>query len=158
MNMFQFIIGLSWVLFAVIALILASYLVLSGRLRWLKSDSFLGKNGLEGIETFGIEDLNTDEILAFESFLFHDLQNIDRGTRLVYLLLFLEKGLLSAQFEKNAMQIELTDKGQKVHETILSECEKRLMITSHTEIRWKAGEKKSLRTMEEKLVSRMDIR
>lgn len=158
MDMFQFVIALSWVLFAISALILAAYLIFSGRLKRLHNDSAMDKIGLEVTETLGIKEMNADEILAFESFLFRDLQNIDRGIRLAYTVLFIEKGLLAAQFEKNALQIELTEKGQQVHKTIISECEKRLMVTSETEIKWRTGEKKSLRTMEEKLVSRMDIR
>ncbi len=157
MNNFEFIIAISWVLIAVFALGIAAYLVLSGRLKWLHYDSVMGKIGLEVTESLGIKDLSADEILAFESFVYRDLQNMERGSRLAYILLFVEKGLLAAQFEDNVLQIELTDKGKKVHETIIAECEKRLMITPTAEIKWRAGEKKSLNTMEKKLESRMNV-
>ena len=157
MDTYQFVIAIAWVVLGLVALGVATYLVLSGRLKWLQYDSFLGKIGLDVSASLGIKDLNAEEILAFESFVYRDLQNIDRGARLAYVSLFIEKDLLSAHFEDNAMLIELTEKGLKVHDKIIEECEKRLMITSKTEIKWKRGEKKSIKTMEEKLVSRMNI-
>ena len=157
MNPYQFIIAISWVVLALVALAIATYLILSGRLKWLQYDSFLGKVALDVSASLGFKDLNAEEILAFESFVYRDLQNIDRGARLAYISMFIEKDLLSAHFEDNAMLIELTEKGLKVHNTIIAECEKRLMITPKTEIKWKKSEKKSIKTVEEKLVSRMNI-
>lgn len=157
MNTYQFAIGVAWVVLAIIALAIATYLILSGRLKWLQYDSFLGKVALDVSASLGIKDLNAEEILAFEGFVYRDLQNIDRGARLAYVSMFIEKGLLSAHFEDNTLLIELTEKGVKVHEKIIAECEKRLMITSKTEIKWKKGEKKSIKTVEEKLVSRMNV-
>lgn len=155
MNTYEFIVGISWILIAVFALCLVGYLVLSGRLKWLHYDSIVGKIGLEVTESLGIKDLTADEILAFESFVYRDTQSMERGARLAYILLFIEKDLLIAQFEDNILQIELTEKGRKIHSTIIAECEKRLMITPETEITWKAAEKKSIKSMEKKLVSRM---
>jgi len=157
MDTFQFIVAISWILIAVFTLSLVAYLILSGRLKWLHYDSVVGKIGLEVTESLGIKDLTADEILAFESFVYRDLQNIERGARLAYILLFIEKELLSGKFEDNVLHIELTEKGKKVHATIMAECEKRLMINPKAEIKWSGGEKKVLKTMEEKLVSRMNI-
>jgi hypothetical protein len=157
MSTFDFIVSISWVLIVVLALILVTYLVFSGRIKWLHYDSVVGKIGLEVTESLGIKDLTADEILAFESFVYRDLENMDRGARLTYILLFIEKDLLSAKFEDNVLLIELTEKGEKVHATIITECEKRLMITPKSEIKWRTPQKKSLKTVEEKLASRMHI-
>jgi hypothetical protein len=156
MNTFEFIVAVSWILIAVFSVGLAAYLILSGRLKWLQCDSVAGKIGLEVTESLGIKDLTADEILAFESFVYRDFHNMDRGARLAYILLFVEKDLLKAQFEDNVLQIELTEKGKKIHATIIAECEKRLMITPKVDIKWKNGEKKSLKTVEEKLTSHMN--
>ena len=150
MDTFEFIVSISWILIAMFTVGFAAYLMLSGRLKWLHYDSAMGKIGLEVTESLGIKDLSADEILAFEGFVHRDLQNIERGARLAYILLFIEKDLLIAKFEDNILNVELTEKGKKVHETILSECEKRLMITSKTEIQWKSGEKKVLKNLQEK--------
>jgi len=133
------------------------HLLISRVNKWLHYDSVVGKIGLEVTESLGIKDLTADEILAFESFVYRDLENMDRGARLTYILLFIEKDLLSAKFEDNVLLIDLTEKGKKVHATIITECEKRLMITSKSEIKWRTPEKKSLKTVEEKLASRMHI-
>ena len=94
MNPYQFIIAISWVVLALVALAIATYLILSGRLKWLQYDSFLGKVALDVSASLGIKDLNAEEILAFESFVYRDLQNIDRGARLAYISMFIEKDLL----------------------------------------------------------------
>jgi hypothetical protein len=157
MGTFEFIVSISWVLIAVFAVGLAAYLVLSGRLKWLHYDSTMGKIGLEVTESLGIKDLDADEILAFENFVYRDFQNFNRGTKLAYILLFVEKELLKAEFEDNVLHLELTEKGKLVHSTIIKECEKRLMITPKTEIKWRNEEKKSIKTVEEKLTSRMNV-
>jgi hypothetical protein len=144
-------------LIAVFAVGLAAYLILSGRLKWLHYDSTIGKIGLEVTESLGIKDLTADEILAFESFVYRDFQSVGRGSKLAYILLFIEKDLIKAQFEENVLHLELTEKGKKVHATIIAECEKRLMITPKAEIKWREGEKKSIKTVEEKLTSRMNV-
>lgn len=155
MNTFEFIVAISWVLIAICSVGLAAYLILSGRLKWLQCDSVVGKIGMEVTESLGIKDLTADEVLAFESFVYRDFHNMDRGARLAYILLFVEKDLLKAQFEDNVLQIELTEKGKQIHATIITECEKRLMITPKAEIKWRSGEKKSLKKVEENLESRM---
>jgi hypothetical protein len=155
MDTYEFIVSVSWIVMAFGSISLGAYLVLSGRLKWLHYDSIVGKIGLEVTESLGIKDLTSDEIIAFESFVYRDTQRIERGARLAYILLFIEKDLLLAQFEDNILQISLTEKGNQVHATIIAECEKRLMITPETEITWKVAEKKSLKTIEKKLVARM---
>ena len=157
MDPLKFVISISWLLIAALTLGFLAYLILTGKLKWIRYDSVIGKIGLAITESFGIKDLTADEILAFESFVYHDLQNMERGARLAYILLFMEKELLSGQFEDNVLHLDLTEKGKKIHAAIIEECEKRLMITPKTEIKWKAGEKKTLKTMEQKLVSRMNI-
>lgn len=156
MDTFEFIVAISWILIAVFSVGLAAYLILSGRLKWFQCDSVIGKIGLEVTESLGIKDLTADEILAFESFVYRDFHSMDRGARLSYILLFVEKDLLKAQFEDNVLQIELTEKGKKIHATIITECEKRLMITPKAEIKWRSSEKKSLKKVEENLKSHMN--
>jgi len=157
MDTYQFIVSISWILIAFFVVGVTLYLVISGRLKWLHYDSAIGKIGLEVTESLGIKDLSADEILAFESFVYRELQDMNRGSRLAYVLLFIEKDLLRAQFEDGTLHIELTEKGKIVHETIIQECEKRLMITPKAEIKWRTGEKKSIKTVEEKLTSRMNV-
>jgi hypothetical protein len=96
----------------------------------------------------GIKDLSPDEILAFESFVYRDLSHLERGARLAYVLLFIERELIDAAFTNNHLEIELTEKGKQLHTTIMAECEKRLMITPKTEIVWKTGEKRVVKEVE----------
>ena len=86
--------------------------------------------------------MTTDEIIAFESFVYRDLKNLERGARLAYVILFVEKELLQAQFTNNTLMIELTEKGKQLHLNIILECEKKLMISPECDIEWKSGQKK----------------
>lgn len=153
MNTFQFITSLAWALMALFALGFVSYLVLSGRLKWVQYDTVVGKVGLQIASALGMKGLTADEILAFESFVYRDLQHMERGARLAYILLFLEKELLVAHFEDNTLQIELTEKGKQLHLKIIEECEKKLMMTPNTEIKWRKGEKKELSKAEEQEIA-----
>ena len=150
MDTYQFITSFSWAALGFIALVFVAYLVLSGRLKWIQYNSIIGKIGLQVSSNLGLKDLSADEILAFESFVYRDLEHIERGARLAYILLFLEKELLEAQYEDNTLQIELTEKGKRLHLTIIAECEKRLMISPQSEIKWRTGEKKTISKKGEK--------
>lgn len=149
MDTYQFITSLAWVLLGFITVFFVAYLILSGRLKWIQYNSIIGKIGLQVSSNLGLNDLSADEILAFESFVYRNLENTERGARLAYILLFAEKELLDAQYEDNTLKIDLTEKGKQLHLTILSECEKRLMISPQTEIKWRTGEKKIVSKKEE---------
>ena len=149
MNLYQFAISMAWVLVALIVVGFGLYLVLSGRLRWVEYNSVVGKVGMQVTTTLGIKDLSPDEILAFESFVYRDLSHLERGARLAYVLLFMERQLIEAQFTNKHLEIELTEKGKQLHTTIMAECEKRLMITPKTEIVWKTGEKRIVKEVED---------
>ncbi len=142
MNLYQFMTSMIWASIVFLVIGVALYLILSGRLKWVEYQTILGKIGLNISTNLGIKDLTPDEILAFESFVYRDLAAIERGARLAYIILFIEKGLLGAQFVDNVLKIELTDKGKLLHTTLIAECEKKLLISPKTEIQWAAGEKK----------------
>ncbi len=156
MDRFEFVIAFSWVLVAVGILSLVAYVIFSGRLRWLQRVP--AKIEPESKETFGIKELTADEILAFVNFVFRDFKTMERGARLAHVQVYIEKGLITAQHVGGFLQIELTEKGKQIHDMINEECEKRLMIAPKTEMMWKTIEPKPAKTMEEKLVSRMNIR
>jgi hypothetical protein len=109
-------------------------------------------------ETLGIKELNADEILMFANFVFRDFKTMERGARLANVQVFIEKGLIIARHVGGFLQIELTEKGKQIHDLINEECEKKLMIVPKTEMMWKTVEQRPAKTMEEKLVSRMNIR
>jgi hypothetical protein len=142
MSTYQFLTSLLWIIIIAGGLGFAAYMILSGRLRWLEYQTGLGKVNVQVMSDLGIKNVSPDEMIAFESFVYRDLSHLERGARLAYIILFVERDLLEAQFENNKLQIELTDKGKKLHARIMSECEKRLMISPKTEIVWKSGEKK----------------
>jgi hypothetical protein len=148
MSTYQFIVAISTVGLAAIVVFYGIYLITAGKLKWVEYQSIVGKIGIKVATNLGLKDLTSDEILAFESFVYRDLSHLERGARLAYVLLFLEKELLDAKFENNRLLITLTDKGIKVHEEVMLECEKRLMITPKTEIVWKDGEKKVIKKVE----------
>jgi hypothetical protein len=148
MNTYQFLTSLFWIITIAGGLGLVAYLILSGRLRWLEYQTALGKISVQVMTDLGIKNVSPDEMIAFESFVYRDLSHLERGARLAYVILFIERDLLEAQFENNKLKIELTDKGKKLHAKIMSECEKRLMISPKTEIVWKSGEKKAVEQAE----------
>jgi hypothetical protein len=131
-----------WVFTVLCAIGFTIYLVLSGRLKWVEYQTAFGKVGLNVATTLGIKNMTPDEIIAFESFVYRDLKNLERGVRLAYVLLFIEKELLQAHFINNSLIIELTDKGKQLHLNIIQECEKKLMISPESDIEWKSGQKK----------------
>lgn len=148
MNTYQFLTSLAWVILVAGGLGLGAYLILSGRLRWLEYQTGLGKINVQVMTDLGIKNVSPDEMIAFESFVYRDLSHLERGARLAYVILFIERELLQAEFENNQLKLELTDKGKQLHAKIMQECEKRLMISPQTEIVWKSGEKKVVQQAE----------
>lgn len=142
MNVFQFITSITWALAGLFAVCFVIYLVVSGRLKWFDYQSAIGKFSLNVATTLGIKNMTADEIIAFESFVYRDLKNLERGARLAYVILFMDKDLLQAQFTNNTLMIELTEKGKQLHLNIIRECEKNLMISPDCDIEWKSGQKK----------------
>jgi hypothetical protein len=94
----------------------------------------------------------------FANFVFRDFKTMERGARLAHVQVFIEKGLIIARHVGGFLQIELTEKGKQIHDMINEEYEKKLMIAPKTEMMWKTVEQRPAKTMEEKLVSRMNIR
>lgn len=148
MNTFQFLTSIAWIVLVAGGLGLGAYLILSGRLRWLEYQTGLGKINVQVMTDLGIKNVSPDEMIAFESFVYRDLSHLERGARLAYIILFIERELLQAEFENNQLKLELTDKGKHLHAKIMQECEKRLMISPQTEIVWKSGEKKGVQQAE----------
>ena len=153
MDTFEFIVAISWILIAVGLLSLAAYVIFSWRVKWLQR--IPAKIEPETKET---KELSADEFLMFANFVFRDFKTMERGARLAHVQVFIEKGLIIARHVDGFLQIELTEKGKKIHDMINEECEKKLMIAPKTEMMWKTVEQRPAKTMEEKLVSRMNIR
>jgi hypothetical protein len=156
MDTFEFIVAVAGILIAGGVFSLSAYLIFGGRLDGLQKVP--ARIEPEVKETFGIKELTTDEILSFANFVFRDFQTMERGAGLAHVQVFVEKGLIIAKHVNGFLQIELTEKGQKIHDMINAECEKRLMVAPKTEMMWKTVQPKPAKTMLEKLESRMNIR